>query len=187
MASLMHPELDDPVISKWCGKLRLANHGIIKNLLQKICFEHLRSPAGSTVLLSGLLLQTVAEIIRGTQLPKESLNPLHWDRMQRAIENIHEQADGTVSVDSLAQGMRLSTSHFRRLFRETHGQSPRAVHRNARIQKARELLIYSDLTVSEIAFQLGFSTVHNFSRAFKQVMGVSPTEYRQGQISFSGG
>ncbi len=53
------------------------------------------------------------------------------------------------------------------------------MHRRARIRRACELLAYSNLNVSEIAQQLGFSTVHNLSRAFRALNGVPPTTYRK--------
>jgi len=148
-------------------------------LLERLCFEHLRSRTGSMVLLSGLLLEIVFEILRG-QGAVESVKSVHWMKMQEAMAEIQRRAESPLSVAALARELGLSASHFRKLFRQVHGQSPRAFHRQARIQKGRELLTYTNLTVSEIAFRLGFSTVHNFSRAFRQIMGVPPKRYREG-------
>ena len=49
LRALMHPPLNDPVIKGWCGRLRLANHAVIGALLERLCFEHLRSRTGSMV------------------------------------------------------------------------------------------------------------------------------------------
>jgi AraC-like DNA-binding protein len=73
----------------------------------------------------------------------------------------------------------LSVSHFRKLFRETHGESPRDMQNRALMQKACELVLHSSWSITEIAYQLGFSTVHNFSRAFRREIGVSPQGYRR--------
>jgi AraC-like DNA-binding protein len=179
--TLMHPPLNDPTIDFWRGKLEIANPAEIKSLMQKICLEHSRQSNSAALQLSGLMIQIVAEIIRGTARG-ESLAPLHWDAMQQSLESIQKDLVSRFSVEEQAAKKGLSSSHFRKLFREVHGQSARSARRNALMQKARELLLYSDLSVSEIADRLGFSTVHNFSRAFRSMAGISPRQYRQGNI-----
>jgi AraC-like DNA-binding protein len=173
----MHPPIDDPVVSKWRGKIPVTNPAAIEQHLARICFEHGRSPAGAAVRISSLTLQLVDEILRGTQ-PLSETKPMHVREMEEAATKIRLHARGELDVGELARESGLSESHFRKLFRETYGQSPRSMHRQARIQKACEMLAYSSMNVSEVAFSLGFSTVHNFSRAFREVTGVSPRHYR---------
>ena len=79
----------------------------------------------------------------------------------------------------MARAAQLSEPHFRKLFRETHGESPRAMRNRALMQKAAELVLHSGASMSEIAFQLGFSTVHNFSRAFSREIGAAPRDYQR--------
>jgi len=175
----LHPPVRDPLIAAWCGKLLVANPMAIEKLLGDICLEHRRSPSGATVILSGLLLQLLAEIIRGTA-PSGAMHPAHMNDLRKTEALIQERADRNLNVAELAGQARLSTSHFRRLFQEVYGESPRHMHRRARMRRAAELLVYSNLNISEIAGRLGFSTVHNLSRAFRDMTGISPTRYRQG-------
>ena len=75
----------------------------------------------------------------------------------------------------------LSPTHFRRLFREHYRQSPRDAHLAAKMRRACDDLVYSDLTITEIADRLGFTNVHNFSRAFRKAIGQPPSSYRAGR------
>ena len=65
---LMHPPLRDRQIGAWEGRLRLPNHAAIGNLIQRVCFEQLFGGQKADLLLSGLMLQIVAEIMRGLAL-----------------------------------------------------------------------------------------------------------------------
>jgi AraC-like DNA-binding protein len=60
------------------------------------------------------------------------------------------------------------------------------MHDRARMQKACELVLHSGSSITEIASRLGFSTVHNFSRAFKREIGVSPRSYRERTYALRG-
>lgn len=176
----MHPPVHDPLIATWRGKMAIVNPTTVETLLRAICFEHQRSPAGSALILAGLMLQLLAEIMRGSS-PAGAIKPAHMSELRKTEASIQECADRNLDVTELAMRARLSASHFRRLFQQTYGESPRHMHRRARMRRAAELLVYSDLNISEIANTLGFSTVHNLSRAFRDLTGVAPTRYRQGE------
>ncbi len=175
--ALCHPPLDEPRINSLHGRLRLSNAPAVAALLAALCVEHRRAPSGNALLLSGLMVQLVGLVLAGSSpLPHRST---HHQALQSALAFIHEHAEQEIDLGRLAQAAGLSQSHFRKLFREQLGRSPRAVHRQARIRKACELLVYNPaLNISQVAFTLGFSTVQNFSRAFHEVTGHSPTEYR---------
>jgi AraC-like DNA-binding protein len=179
-ADLMHPPLPHIAIAKWCGKMQLANNAAVGMLLERIAFEHERDPRKSALVLSGMMLEVIAEILKGLAAKVDAKGGFRWDQMQQSLRDIQNQAEKPLDISVHAEKMRLSESHFRKLFRETHGRSPRQVHREARIQRAKELLIYSSLTISEIADKLGFSSVHSLSRAFNAVTGISPRQFRNG-------
>ncbi len=177
---LMHPPLDDAVIGSWKGTLPVSNAAAIGGLLTALCVEHRRLAADAAVQIGGMMLQLVGLILRGLS-PGRKSTP-HAAQIQAALEFIREHADRDLHVGRLAAAVGLSGSHLRRLFRETVGKSPRAVHREARIRKACGMLVYNTrMNISEVAFALGFSTVHNFSRAFHQLTGTAPTAYRRGK------
>jgi len=176
-SNLHHPPMDHTAVGAWRGLLPLTNGPAVAAALSAICIEHRRAPSGNAVLLSGMLLQLVGLIIRGlAPVPRKST---HHQALQSALAFVNEHPGREVNVGQLASAAGLSAPHFRKLFREQNGRSPRAVHRHARIRKACELLVYNPaLNVSQIAYSLGFSTVQNFSRAFHEVTGHSPSAYR---------
>jgi len=178
---IMHPPIHDPIIKNWCGKLPIVNTIQIVSLMETICLEHRRSPGKTSLKTSGLVLQLLHELLQGyagIATPDFYMNKSIYS----AATILRERTNCHNPIPDCAKELRMSTSHFRRCFREIFGSSPRAVHQQARMQKACALLVYTHLNISEISLQLGFSTVHNFSRAFHKAMGLSPTQYRQGRI-----
>lgn len=83
------------------------------------------------------------------------------------------------SLAQLSAESGLSASHYSLLFRKKTGRSPMYYLTNLRIQKACQLLDNSELRIGEIAMNVGYQDPFHFSRIFKQVMGVSPANYRK--------
>lgn len=86
-------------------------------------------------------------------------------------------AEPELSNRMLAKHMNLSEVHFRRLFSQTYHMTPKQYIIDIRMQKAKQLLTDSALSITDISEACGFSSVYNFSRAFKEKAGLSPTEY----------
>jgi AraC-like DNA-binding protein len=172
----MHPTWTRQPIAGWSGLLPVVNGPAIYALMRQAIAEH--RGARRPLRVSGLMLEIFAEIATGLSAPAANAG-LHWPAMRRAAERIVAEPEAPLNLQALAAGARLSGSHFRKLFRETHGESPRDMQTRARMQKAGELVLHSNWSITEIAHQLGFSTVHNFSRAFTREIGVSPQGYRR--------
>lgn len=178
--AIMHPPVDDPLISAWSGKIAVENKSFVKQLMKQICLEHKRSGEKSFLLLSGLMIQLVAVLLSDSEQNHHAEN-LRWKEMENIAERIRLTGDKGIDINDIAKACALSPSHFRKIFREYHGMSPRSMHNQAVIQKACELLAYSRMNVSEIASALGYSNVHNFSRSFSKTMKISPRRYRLGE------
>ncbi|WP_447724998.1 AraC family transcriptional regulator [Sphingomonas koreensis] len=172
----MHPAWTREPIAGWNGLLPVVNSPAIYALMRQAIAEH--RGARRPLRISGLMLEILGEIATGLSAPAANAG-VRWPAMRRAAERIVANPEVALDIKSLAAGARLSESHFRKLFRETHGESPREMQTRALMQKAAELVLHSSWSVTEIAYQLGFSTVHNFSRAFKREIGVSPLGYRR--------
>ncbi|HEY0687348.1 MAG TPA: AraC family transcriptional regulator [Steroidobacter sp.] len=173
---LMHPPWSRQPIADWRGILPVVNGPAVYALMKKTIMEH--RGAHQPLRVSGLMLQLLGEIAIGLSGAVASAGA-HWPVMHRLAQKIMAKPEIELSLESFARTARMSQSHFRRLFRETHGESPHAMQNRARMQKACELVLHSGRSVSEIALSLGFSTVHNFSRAFRREMGLSPREYQR--------
>jgi AraC-like DNA-binding protein len=91
-----------------------------------------------------------------------------------------------LDLDALADRAGYSRYHFLRAFRRAYGETPRAYLTRRRIERAKDLLRLVNLTVTEVCFLVGFSSLGSFSARFTELVGNSPTEYRD-QVVRSGG
>ena len=83
------------------------------------------------------------------------------------------------SVEKLANELNVSSSYLSDMLRSTTGQNTQQHIHNKLIEKAKEILATSELSVSEIAFQLGFEYPQSFNKLFKSKTSLTPLEYRQ--------
>ena len=101
-------------------------------------------------------------------------------QIQPALSHIERFYNTDVRVDELARLVGVTQPHFRRLFKEAVGHSPKDYILHLRILRAKDYVKSELYSLSEIAERLGFSSVSHFSRAFKNRTGQSPMEYRRG-------
>ncbi len=95
-----------------------------------------------------------------------------------AIDFLQRNLHRKLSLSETAEAVNLSVSHLSHLFRADTGCSPGQYLMTLRMQKARELLTYSLLSVKEIMAAVGFNDKSDFARSFKKAYGASPSEYR---------
>ena len=101
-----------------------------------------------------------------------------WQR-KRVEELFRENLDGKLSLSRLADECGISVSHFARSFRRTFRTSAHKYLILQRIKKAKELLTRSNLPLSEVGLESGFSDQAAFSRTFKAVLGASPGKWQR--------
>lgn len=104
------------------------------------------------------------------------------DIIEEIRNYILENVDRELSLEDLADQARMSPFHFSRQFKRYAGVSPHTYLVNARINTARFYLVSSDLTVKEIAFNCGFSSVSSFCTSFKKNVGSTPMDYRSAHL-----
>lgn len=95
--------------------------------------------------------------------------------------------DPRLSVESIADHIELSAKYSRQLFLDHYGMSLSNYILNMRIEKVKELLQQTDMSVAEIAQQAGFQTKSHFFTAFKKATGMTPAQYRYQQIDEASG
>ncbi|MDR0658753.1 MAG: response regulator [Mediterranea sp.] len=101
--------------------------------------------------------------------------------MEKVMRTINEHLDDPMlNVEMLAANAGMSRVHMHRKLKELTNQSARDFIRNIRLKQAMTLLSEKKLTISDIAYTTGFSNISHFSNSFKELYGISPTEYRQG-------
>lgn len=99
--------------------------------------------------------------------------------VQKAINYIREHCQEEISLTSVAEYVRLNPTYFSRFFKEETGCSFVDYLKKLRIEKAKELLKTSNLKIYEICEALGYQSVQYFSTLFKNMVGVTPQEYRE--------
>jgi AraC-like DNA-binding protein len=105
----------------------------------------------------------------------------------RAAKDLIDRAYAeALDLDALAREAGYSRFHFARSFRDTYGMTPRAYLSARRVERARELLRTANLTVTEICYLVGFSSLGSFSSRFKGEVGLSPSEYRERETARGG-
>lgn len=112
----------------------------------------------------------------------EGEHPRHHNptllRLADVLSYLESNLDRPVTSQELMEMTNMSSSTLNRHFNEATGLSPIEFHIQRRIEYASRLLRYSTLTISEIAEATGFEDANYFSRQFRRVVGVSPTQYR---------
>jgi AraC-like DNA-binding protein len=84
-----------------------------------------------------------------------------------------------LDVEALARGEHMSAGHLSRQFRAAFGESPYSYLMTRRIERAKALLRLGELSVTEVCFAVGCSSLGTFSTRFTELVGVSPSEYRR--------
>jgi AraC-like DNA-binding protein len=98
--------------------------------------------------------------------------------LRRAKDLVDRSYDQPLDVPALARHAHVSPAHFSRRFKEAFGETPHQYVLTRRVERAQELLRNTDLTVTEICFEVGFQSLGSFSSAFHRVAGMTPTAYR---------
>jgi AraC family transcriptional regulator len=123
------------------------------------------------------------ELIRLERSPSAAVRPLRgglpaWQQ-RRVVDFIEEHLADEISLAALAKLVELSLFHFARAFTQSFGVPPHRYHMARRIDRARGLLQKQALSVTEIGIQIGFRETSSFTRAFRKVTGLTPTEFRR--------
>lgn len=100
-------------------------------------------------------------------------------RVAEAITHIENHYAESIALDDLVEISGMSRRNFIRTFESSMGCPPIAYLIRLRVRKARDLLNQDDLTITQIAMEVGFGDGNYFSRQFKNLIGVTPTQYRR--------
>lgn len=99
--------------------------------------------------------------------------------IQNACFSIRENVEAEINFKEFAQKNHIGYSYFRKMFKKYTGVPPVQYHMDLKVLRAKEMLLYTDLSVKEISYELGFQSIYYFSRVFKNKLGYSPSEFRK--------
>lgn len=101
-----------------------------------------------------------------------------FDIVTAAIHYMVENVEKKLSLSDITEHIGYSISHFSMIFRKRTGYSPTAYFNQIKIQKACQLLDFTDMKINQICYKIGIEDCYYFSRLFSKVMGMSPREYK---------
>lgn len=100
--------------------------------------------------------------------------------MRTLVGYIRERLVTNLSVTELADLVRMSPSHFARVFKGSFGLTPYQFVMRERVAEAKDLLAGTNLSSSQVAAEIGFSSQSHFVKVFRQFAGVTPKQYKVG-------
>jgi AraC-like DNA-binding protein len=150
-------------------------------LFEKLISEHERQDVFSTGLCRGWLREILTMVVRRSEgwEVKTYLNEYNVFK-KSLLAYLEENVVRTdIKVQEIAEHFNYSESHFRFLFKKIFKTSPVDFVRQFRVDTAQRLIREGRLSITEIAFKVGFSSSQYFSQTFKKELGMSPREYRK--------
>jgi AraC-like DNA-binding protein len=143
------------------------------SLLERIRLE----PVGFEQLIAADTMEILAAVLGAVRGRQSGGRTNELVRQAKSI--LEEDPNGTLAIDKLVKQLEVSVTHFYRLFKEHTGLTPYQYHLQLRINRAKEMLHGSKMTVKEISRGLNFESEFHFSKIFKKKTDFSPTAWRR--------
>jgi AraC-like DNA-binding protein len=128
--------------------------------------------------VKAFMLEIIQTYLQGNN--RETLaskHPKAWRNISNAITYIHENHMRSLDIKELSKHAGLTLNYFCNIFKECIGATPHHYINAVRVQRAKQLMEESNLNFTEIAERTGFSSIYVFSKVFKKLEGLSPSEH----------
>jgi AraC family L-rhamnose operon transcriptional activator RhaR/AraC family L-rhamnose operon regulatory protein RhaS len=164
------------------GRLRLqpSELSVVMAYVDKLDEELRTRPSGFKFMATASFMQIVGYLSRCFARAKNP-DSRALLRIGEAISHLEANYQEPIDLDRLAEIAHMSKRNFMRSFQAAMGSSPIAHLIQLRVNYAASLLRRSEHSVTDIAFQVGFSDSNYFARQFRKLLGVTPRDYRQQQ------
>lgn len=153
----------------------------IEHLISRICRHYNLKTQNHEWICAGLMQSVLAFLSNEVHKESRPFGGAGADKISELVSYIKITPNLNITVAQCAAFCNLSIPHFSRVFKKTTGASPIQFMLHLRIERARELLDFTDKSVADIAEGCGFRDQNYFARAFKKCVGVSPMQYRKKQ------
>lgn len=146
---------------------------LFKNLIKEF---NKNDELSQSIVLSGIsyLINQLKRFALDEDLSKKAKPKTALEFSKLVSETLSEN----LSVNIYAEKLNLTTERLIEVCQKSYGQSPKSIILDKKITEAKRLLYFSDITISQVAYQLGFEDSSYFSRLFKQKTNLSPTEFK---------
>lgn len=160
-----------------CGIIARERYPLLAELIARVIL--VKDEKRRMACLCALIEEMAGE---SAEMPKLLLKPSRgFARLAPAIDAIHAalKQGETVQMDELANLCAMSTASLRREFIRVMGVSPSAYRQNCQMKKAQQLLLLTQMPITQIALSIGYEDVSGFNRQFMRAFGMQPREYRK--------
>ncbi len=158
--------------------LQIGNREEFIDTYHKIFEMVLEEKPGFQQVASGMIMKLL-----GYMVSLEKQKSFSGKKVERIIRSacfeMRENIGSEIDFKKFAEDQYVGYSYFRKMFKQYTGIAPVQYHLDLKIRRARDLLITSELSIKEIAYQVGFHSIHYFSRCFKKKTGLSPSDIRK--------
>jgi len=150
-----------------------ATADLILNLIER---EHGHDL--SVAVADQMVYNAVREATAAQKVSLQSRNGMRNVHLARAMQVMRDTLDAPVSPSKIARDAGISTRQLERLFGKYLNTSPKKYYMEMRLERARHLLLQTEMSVSEIGLACGFESAGHFSRVYRTAFGVTPTLQR---------
>ncbi len=182
---LFSPLFDEFLVKSMSQHLIQTNTKEFSRLFGAIYHEFTHREKGFQNLIRGYLIELITLIFREIDKKQPSFTHTHQEMVDKAIAYMRNHFHTSISLDEIVSGIFLSKNYFRQLFKKTTGMSISSYIQELRIQEACRLLEITSDTSTVIAHKCGFNDTKFFYQTFKNVTGMTPSEYRKKHIHLS--
>jgi transcriptional regulator GlxA family with amidase domain len=167
------------ILSSLPNYIEISNTSEILDIFSSLGKYYNTGVSENDLMLQSLVMRLVYSLSRYT--PLRNISHIAKKNNSKVIENTLEYLKQNLAVplslETLAERANFSPIYFHKLFKASTGKTLREYIEEERIKKSVELLVSTDMTLTEIAYECGFSSQSYFSYAFKKKMMLPPREY----------
>ncbi|MBY5580932.1 helix-turn-helix domain-containing protein [Rhizobium leguminosarum] len=155
----------------------------VLSLAQLVAAECLNPEPLHDLYGDGLALALIIDVLKiAKAMPRKRSRLASW-QLRRATEFIEENCLRNIRLEELAGLTGLSQSHFSHAFKASTGIAPHQWQTNARLDRAKRLLVESENALTAIAAETGFADQAHFTRVFRKHVGITPASWKKAQVA----
>jgi AraC-like DNA-binding protein len=159
---VLNTGLDDTILHPYLALLDRVKH----------------EPPGYQQLIAANTMEILAASLAAVRTSRTGGKMTAVIRQARII--LDQETEKIPEIEKLAASLHMSYAHFRRVFKQQTGLSPYQYHLQQRINRARELLHGTTLSIKQVAARMNFENSYHFSKIFRKKTGMSPSQWRSG-------
>ena len=156
----------------------IVNNEIYKNIFTRLIKHYNTLSNSEEIILQSLLLELIHTIIKDSNKRLQNSNSNNtYTLIEKSLKYIDEHIADDLSLETVANALSFSPIYFHNIFKVAVGKTLREYVEEQRIKKSTNLLLTTNYSLTQIAFECGFSSQSYFSYVFKRKMNVTPREY----------